>query len=309
MTNEELVEHIQKATITSALGGQVSAQQAREFVDMAVDQTAVLGQVRVETDIQTSYEIHEISLGEPVTTGGTEGTAPVAADVVTPSIGKKILQPKEIVAAFDVTFDMVRKNIEGTGLNETLNRIFANRFGKDIVMMAFSGDTAIAGSTRTDKALKVIDGYVKRMLADATVNDYAIPGTPTYSGKSGVFASMLKLLPKDYRDDRGQLAYFVSQNVLDSYEDEISERQTAAADNILFGTNAVTTHKRVRIIPVFRLADNRIILTPTRNLAVGFGRRMSVGMDVYNRRRTVEVTITADVDVNYVKGQAVVLGS
>lgn len=319
LSNEELVAQLRKAAITTALGGLVSPQQAREFIDLSVDQTAILNEIRTESDIQVAMELHDWFLSEPVTVSGTEATEPDAADVTTPTIVKKTLQPKEAVAAFDVSFDMIRQNIAqldptgqgygGNAFSNALNRLFAKRMGKDFVLMAFSGDTSIVGTSRTDKALKHMDGFIKIAENDATVKDFTIPGSPTYSGKTGVFTSMLKLLPKDYRDDRSVLRFFVSQNVIDAYEDEIADRQTDTADKILFGQGVEFNYKRIKIVPVFGQSDDRIILTPQENLAIGWGRRMMFGMDVYNRKRTVEVTVTADVDADIVRGDALVLGA
>lgn len=308
MSNEELERLIQKAQITTALGGIVAPQQANEFIDMSVDQTAVLDSIRTETGITSSLELHDISLGEPVTVDAVEGAAPAEADVTVPTVVKKILKPTEKIAAFDLTFDEIRKNIEGEGFNDTLNMLFSKRMGKDLVLGAFNGDKATVGTTRLAKALRMFDGFGKLLDADASVHDFVIPANPTYSGADGVFSGMIRQLPKDYRDDRAALAFYVSQNVLDAYEDEITARQTAAADAVMFGNDAVTRYKRIAIIPVFGKPDDEIELTVRRNLAIGFGKEMTFGIDTYQRRRMVEVTITYEADVNYVRGDAVVRG-
>jgi len=321
MTNEQLLQLIKddqalgelllKAQISTSLGGLVAPQQAREFIDMSVEQTAPLRRMRVVTGIVRSYELHDISLGEPVLRPAVEGTAPDASDVSAPTITQRVLQPRPVRADFDVTFDMIRQNIEGEGLNATLNRLFSKQFGKDIVYVAFNGDTAYdpMDTTPKGKATRALDGLLKQLAADADVHVYSIPSTPTYSGSSGVFSAMIKLLPKDYRDDRSALAFFVSQNVLDAYEDEIADRQTTTADAVMFGSADVSRYKRIEIVPVYGLPDDKIILTVQRNLVVGFGRDMQVGMDVYNRKGVVEVTIRTDVDVSYIRGDAVVLGT
>lgn len=321
MTNEQLLQLIKddqalgelllKAQISTSLGGLVAPQQAREFIDMSVEQTAPLRRMRVVTGIVRSYELHDISLGEPVLRPAVEGTAPDASDVSAPTITQRVLQPRPVRADFDVTFDMIRQNIEGEGLNATLNRLFSKQFGKDIVYVAFNGDTAYdpTDTTPKGKATRALDGLLKQLGADADVHVYTIPSTPIYSGSNGVFSSMIKLLPKDYRDDRSALAFFVSQNVLDAYEDEIADRQTTTADAVMFGSADVSRYKRIEIVPVYGLPDNKIILTVQRNLVVGFGRDMQVGMDVYNRKGVVEVTIRTDVDVSYIRGDAVVLGT
>lgn len=319
LSNQQIASLIQKAQIDTALGGVVAPQQRREFIDLSIQQTAILQVLRVIQNIQSSFELHDIMLGDPVTVSGTEGTAPADADVTTPTITKPVLQPSEIIAAFDVTFDMIRQNItqtdptsteyDGSDLNRALNNLFSKRMGKDIVLMAFQGDTSITGSTRMDKALKHMDGFTKLLSNDSTVHDVSHPADPTYAGSTGLFSTMLNALPKDYREDRSQLSYFVSQNALDSYEDEITDRATAGGDQVMFGDREITRYKRIAVRPVYGFPDNKAILTMNRNLSIGYGRRMEFGIDVYNRSRTVEVTITGDVDAEIVRGDAAVLAS
>ena len=205
MTNEQLV-NILKATIdTTASAGIASPEDPKEFIDLAVDQTPVLGAIRTETDIRKSRNIDTLLLSEPAMIAGVEGTAPAAADVIAPTRNRNVLTPTEKIVAFDVSFDFLHRNIEGENVNKTLNSLFATRFGKDLVLAAFRGDTSGATSTRTEISLATMDGFTKLALADSTVNDYTIPASPTY--RDVVFPEMLRLLPKDYRDDRDALGF------------------------------------------------------------------------------------------------------
>lgn len=307
LSNEELLQ-VLKAQITTGLGGLASAQDANEFIDLAVDQTAVLQKLRVETGIRTSMNLDALDLGDPAMVGASEGSAPAAADVVTPTHTRKVLQPIEVISAYDVSFSFLRQNIEGDRVNESLNRIFAKRFGKDTVQLVFSGDNSITDTDRTSKLLKILDGFVQQAVDDATVHDYTIDASPAYTTE--VFPEMLALLPKDYKDQRDQLAYFVSANVYDAYADEIGGRATALGDMVLVGNyGQALTYKGISLIPVYGLDDGRIILTLMNNLAVGFGQEMTVGRDIYNRERLLKVTITAEIDCKYVLGDALVLGA
>ena len=102
-----------------------------------------------------------------------------------------------------------------------------------VVLVAFNGDTSLPADSRTNKALRVLDGFVKQAQADADVHDFTIPGAPSYN--SQVFPAMLQALPKDYRDERDELGFFVSANVYDSYAMEIGSRATALGDMLLAG--------------------------------------------------------------------------
>jgi len=244
-----------------------------------------------------------------VIVSATEGAAPASQDVVAAGRTRKTLNPEEVIAAYDVTFSFLRKNIERSMVNRTLNEIFAKRFGKDLVLMAFNGDTSIGSpSSRLQKALAIIDGYVERAESDADVHDYAIPSSPSYS--TGVFPGMLQSLPKDYRDQREMLCYFVSADVYDAYAEELGSRATALGDDVLAGPwNRRLTYMGIDLCPVYGLDTGKIILTPKMNLAVGFGQTLEVGRDIENRERLMKVTMTAQVDANYAVSDAVVLGS
>lgn len=308
VTNEELLDILKAQIDTSASAGIASPQDAEAFVDLAIEQTAILREIRTETGIRTSFNLDALGLGEPVIVGAAEGAVPDPSDVIAVTRTRKVLQPKEIIAAFDVTFSFLRKNIEQNRVNERLNQIFAKRFGKDIVMMAFMGDSSNVGSTRTDKALKILDGFVTQALTDPGAHAYTIPASPVYN--ETVFPGMLGLLPKDYRDQREELGYFVSADVYDSYAKEIGSRATALGDMLLAGPwRENLSYLGIKLYPVFGLSTDTILLTLKENLVIGFGQELSIGRDVDNRARLLKVTMTADVDVKYIEGDAMVIGT
>lgn len=318
ISNDQLLQLVEKAEIDTAAGGLVNPDQVDEFISMTVKQNALLQNTRVERNIQKALDIHAIDIGEPVLVAGVEGSEPDDADIHKPDFPKLRLTPVEAKAAFDITYSWLRQNIAakaGDGVtnieqtaNETLNAEYAKRVGKDLHILAFQGDDSNTGTTRKDKTIQITDGYTVQALADGDVHDYTIPASPTYSGAGNVFSEMLSDLPKDYRDDRSILAYYVSQNVLDAYEDEIANRQTTAADDVLFGNREVSRYKRIAIIPIYNLPDDTIILTIKRNLCVGFGREMRMYQQAYHRKGVLEVTIYLDIDVGFLLGDALVLG-
>lgn len=307
LSNEQLVEML-KANIVTSVGGQVSADDVVEFVDLSVEQNQILREIRVESGIAKSRNIDSIELGDPTMVAATEATAPDAADIVAPSMPRLTLTPVEVLSAFNVSFDMLRKNVEGDNLNDTLNRVFAKRWGKDSVLAAFSGDSSLGATSRLNKTLRVFDGIITQAVADADVHDYSIPATPTYGGKDGVFNNMLALLPKDYRDQRDELGFFCSQDVVDDYNDEIGERQTTLGDTVILRGDMMP-YKGVKLYPVFGQDNGKIILTLKRNLVVGFGQEMEMGRDIYYRTRTIEVTIYGSLHSGYISSDAFVLGA
>lgn len=308
LTNEELEKLIQKAAILSSTGGQLSADQAEEFVNLVIDQTPILQNFRVENGIARALTIDGMEFGEPVIVTAVEATDPLAADVVVPSIPRLTLTPKPVLAAIDISYDFLRQNIRRANAEADLERAIAKRIGMDIVNLVFNGDTAIAGTTQQDKALKILDGILKKLSADANINDAVLDvEDPKWGGKGGNFSAALSAMPKEYRDNRDALCHIVSVSNMDAYEDEIAERQTVAADNVLFGSNAVTRHKRVDIVAPYGFPEEAMITTVKRNLVIGFGRDMEVHKQHQARARKIEVTILLDIDCGYLFAPAVVL--
>lgn len=307
-TNEEIAQLIEKATITQATGGLLSAQQTEEFMNLMVDQTPIMRQMRVETGIAKSMTIDGLEFGESVIVGGTEGEAPDSADVVAPSMPRLTLTPTELVAAVDISYSWLRSNISRENAEEDVNNALGKRIGMDLLDIIFNGDTSIVGTTRRDKALKTIDGILKKANADSNVHDDTIAATPTWGGSGGELSAQLRLLPKEYRDDRASLAHLLSVDTLDEFEDEVADRQTVAGDNVLFGDQAVSRHKRVQLLAPYRFPNDTVLTTVRRNIAIGFGREMQFYKENNHRARKLEITVVIDMDCGYVFGDAVVLG-
>lgn len=313
VSNEELMQLIQKSVITTATGGLLPPDTVGEFLNLVVDQTPVLNNFRVERNIRKSLELDGLEFGDTVIVPGTEAQAPADADVHKPDLPKKTLTPVELVAAVDISYSWLRQNIREENAEQDINNAISKRIGMDLLDISFNGDTALTeavpGSpTRREKALKSLDGIIKKANADANVNDDVIAADPTWGGSGGEFSAHLKLMPKQYRDDRSSLMHIVSVDTRDDYEDEIASRQTAAADNVLFGDQAVTRHKRVQIVAPFMFPNGTALLTPRRNIAIGFGRDMQFFTENDHRSRKLKITIVTDMDVEFVFGNALVLG-
>jgi hypothetical protein len=310
MTNNEVLDLIKKATLTTGDNGIQSPEDVEEFVDMMVDQNQLLQNVRVETGITKSLKLTAIDLGEPVITKGTEATAIDDADVTKPTLPEITLTPKESVAAFDLSYSFLRKNIRRESVNTDLNMAYAKRIGKDVSLVVMNGDTANAGSTRKDKALKILDGVITKALADDDVNDHVIPADPTYKGKDGVLSAMINKLPEDFREQRDELIFLVGHDVFDTYADEIGAIETALGSQVLITGkyNDGLPYKGIKILPVYGMPADTVVLTLKQNIAVGMGVEMQVLTQDQHRKRVQEVTIIHEFDANYFLGRAIVLG-
>lgn len=308
MTNEQVLE-ILKAQFDTSSNGMAAEQDADSFISLAVDQTAVLQGIRVETGIRTAFNLDNLQFGEPILVADTEGQAPSAGDVNKPDHVRKKLQPVEAIAAVDITFSNLRRNIMAGRLNEYLNQEISKRIGKDSVLIAFSGDKGAGSATRTAKAKKILDGFIKQAETDNTVNDANF--NKSTAKPTEILGVMLKNMPKDYADQIDQLGYYVSTELYLAYAQEIGARQTASADQILFGAGAARPlyYLGIPVFAVYGMTDERAILTVKENLAIGYGQEMTIGRDVDNRAGLVKITVRLAMDVKYVLGEALVLAT
>lgn len=303
MTNEEIAQLISKGIVLNT-GGIVNPREAQEFVDMTVDQTALLREIRVETGIIKSLDINNITIGSPVLRKGVELQAAVTTD---PSFPKLTLTPVEATAAFDISYSWLRKNVRRESANEDLNRVYAKRVGKDMIILLHSGDITTSGSTPALELLKIFDGWLTRIDDDNTVHDVVIGSSDTFAGGGGIFDKMLKKMPKDYRDAREDLIYLVSQADADAYEAEIEKRETNRGDEAMLDGVRNLRFRGIKVMPVFGYPSAKPILTLKENLVAGFGQEITVYQQNFHRQRKVEVTMTLEIDGGYLLGDAIVI--
>lgn len=306
LTNDEINALVAKAAILTSNGGQLSATQAEDFVNLMTDQTPVLNEIRVISDIETSHTVDGLEFGGPVIRKPDEINE--NDDPKNPDQPRLTLQPVKFQADVDISYDYIRKNVRRENAEEDINAALAKRIGMDIVNVIFNGDTTLPNDTAQNKALRVIDGFIKKVKADADVNDFVVDANPSYVGAGSEFSKSLKAIPKEYRDNREALRHFCSVDSFDDYEDEIGGRPTAAADAVLFGANKIGMHKRVKIVTPYGFADNTILSTVASNLVVGFGRNMKMYRQEQHRKQKVEITIVGDIDCGFVIDKAIAFG-
>ncbi|MAT59843.1 MAG: hypothetical protein CMF23_17855 [Ignavibacteriae bacterium] len=319
LTNEQIQELIRKATISTATGGQLNTEQAKELIDLVVSQNEFLQKIQTVQMTASEYQLSLLDLNSRMLRRAVEGTAP--AETFGVNITPRSLNYKETILPFDVTFSFLEENIEGNNADAKIQRAFAKQFGNDLLDLAVNGDESLAetitdttpanglddttGLSQNDHSfLRQNDGWLKIALGDSSVHDFTIPATPTYKD---VFKSMFKLLPNKWRRDIPNLIFLVSPNVEVDYRAELGERVTALGDSMVTERRSAQFNG-IDVVPLPFMPDNAILFTHAKNLAVGIGRAMRVGRQVQERKRVIEYTVTAKVDFNYAVSDQIVLG-
>lgn len=296
MTVKELLAAIQKGTISTSTGGQLTAEDADHFIVTTIDQSALLQKFSVRKMKSSTANMDTVGLAARVMRKATEGET---ATGVAATIARRTLTTVEVILPYDVTDSFLEENIEGENAYQTLNTLFATSFGNDLLDLSMNGDEDSA-----DDFLLINDGYIDIVEADAAVHDFDTNGSTDFKGT--VFPGMLALLPNKWKINRKDLAFFVSPADYEDYLDEIATRGTAAGDA------ALTEGRRFpyKGIPIEEhpfIPDGTHILTNPKNLWIAFGRDMTYEMQRQGRKRLTEYTITAKIDFNYAVSDALVL--
>lgn len=144
----------------------------------------------------------------------------------------------------------------------------AKEIKSELSQIAWKGDTANAAYSGTSAYLKLVDGFEKQLLADATVLDVAATSITV----SNVLAEMDKVYDKyltgvtacDINDE--DLRWYVSADVYGKYL-----RATAAGNTLSYVTKQLDpTYLNIKLVPMKGMTANRMVLTNKSNLIYAF---------------------------------------
>jgi hypothetical protein len=178
-----------------------------------------------------------------------------------------------------------------------INAMFAKQYRNDIVDLIFNGDTDSA-----DDFIKIFSGYIDRAKADGSAN------TATFGVNDSVmdiFAAMVDDLPDKWMNEE-ELIFIGSPSMVKKYQRELGAKNTQLGDIMTIGKPEIY-YEGIKVKKVASFPSTEFLLTPKKNLAVGFGEAMNVGTFYNERKRVKEYTVTGYVDANYKISDAIVL--
>jgi hypothetical protein len=298
MDNKELLALLEKAGITTQnTGGLLNTEQATKFIDTVVDQSAFLKSIRIEKNIARARDLDYMGAASRLFHKATENENPADGRIKTVTTGKQTLTPVEIMLPYNISLSYLEENIEKEGVENTINAIFAKQFANDLVDGFFNCDTAILEADPDYYFLVALNGILKKLSVDADKQVYARAADDT-DWKGSVFPSVLAMLPDKYQDDPN-LVLVTSRQTDNEYRDQLAEKNTQLGDTMLV-QKPKTFFKGIPLEVVPGVPYGTNIITAKENLAVGFGRDMTVYRMLVPRARRIEYTITAKVDYGYV---------
>lgn len=299
MDNHRVLKAITSADLVN--GGLLNPQQANQFIDYMIDQSAFLKEVRTIRMDRPTYNLDDIAVGTRVIRKGVEATAPTTTASIT--TGKKQLNTVEAILPADISDTFLEDNIERAQAEDHIAQLLAAQFANDLTDLAINGDTADVGPEKD--FVSIDDGFVKLAKTSAATHKFDTNGSADWKGT--VFPGMLQMLPNKWKNNPALLRFFVSPAVAQQYLEQLITRQTAWADQLL-QTGQLPLFEGIKLFPVPYMPDDVVILTPAQNLAVGIQRDFRHEKMRQPRRRVVEHTMTMRFDAaQIIKDDAVVI--
>ena len=173
-------------------------------------------------------------------------------------------------------------NLEGTALMDTILQNVRNGISRDVVRLAWFGDTAEAGASAA--CYNSTDGWWKLLEADAVVNanKVTIPASGAFVATDGLTAlrAMWAAAPSALQGvGNNEKAFYVSRLIYDDYLTSLENQGNAEGQRQLVDGTIRTYFRGVEVIPMYDwdvAVTQRVIATDVRavyvakqNLAVG----------------------------------------
>jgi len=304
MTNEQIVALV-KGLITTGDGGQLNQQQRDSFIETTVDSSEVLKVIGVERDIAVERKLDILGMASGIIRPGVEGDDNgVKAE---PTFTNKLLTPKGWKVVAGITYDKLAQVLGGSGgqLNPDVITKFEQQLtsalglaaGNDISDILWNGDTA-SGATY----LTVCDGIIKKAAADGDVQSINFND----EDMSVQFAAMYAKLPFSWQQRKNMMTYCVSTTEELRYRTELSQRPTGGGDDWLT-TNKPLFWNGIPVKSWYMFPESKMLLTPMKNLAIGFGSDMLKERDKDIIKQVVNIVLSGRFDVNYILPEAMVI--
>lgn len=289
MDNREI---LLKAITTSTLaqGGALNDKQSEAFLKLVRESTSLLPLTRLVRMTQATQETNKLNIGEPITVAGAENTD--SGNDWSPKFNTVTLTAKKITSSWNIPTETFQENIEQNGFEQSLMESASRRIAQDVEELGIEGDETISGTTPRDLLLKANDGWALKTDAAHTVDANGANIT------KGLLMSALRRLPKQYKNNRKNLAFLMSDGIAEDWLERISDRQTGLGDRALEGF--VATAFGIPIIAIPNIPDTTSIAVTS--LQAGRIKGDEIGPFVFDAtNKTVKINT---VNVTFVTGTA-----
>lgn len=306
---------IQKAIDEDTLPNSVlNRQQADRFIDLVVDYSVLLKQIRVVRINHQKGDINKLDIGQ-IATQGAKTTSTFMTTDPTESVVE--YDTEKYRSGFDLKTDFIEDNLEGSGVRDTLLNMFTKRIAVDTEMASIEGDDDLPtgdAQSRENNLLGVNDGFFK-ILTDRVPAGQQLDAGGKASSKN-LFYSMKRKIPPKYRVAKPDYRWLVPSSVNDKWMLDVSDRATAQGDEAITGTVPSPFGIKMVEVPLFpedldlgtASGDGtKMLLTPMMNLIYFIQRDITIEWDRVPRKDQWEVTIHFRVDFQVENEELVVM--
>lgn len=295
MSNVDELVQVALADLTVSdlgTGGKLRPEQSDKFFRKVMDTSALLNDVRSVQMNSDQMNINKIGLGSQILYPANAGTPPYPADDATnsrylaaanrfnPAFDQITLNVKEYIAETVLTDDVLENNLEQDNLPNIILDLAAKKIGWDLERLLISGDTAATDATGL---LNSQNGILKRV----TSNVVNVAGA--WSAQAA--GNTKKALPTRFRNDTGNMNFYVNSDVLINQQVAVSTRQTNLGDSQLVNGNDLRMlGVNVKGLVALPLA-NGLYINP-KNVILGLQRNMRIETLRDPRARATHFIIT-----------------
>lgn len=220
----EIAERMHKSLQTTDLvsGGLLNPAQSDAFITYMFELT-LLTKIRLIRMTTPKQDIDKIGVGTRLLRKATEMTT--ASDSSAFTLGKVQLVTQKCVLPWDISRDTYKRNIERSGVADTVQRLMAIQAGNDVEDLALNGDT-----TSSDNLLSTLNGWTQQAKAVASTHQVMASGSGI---TKSLFSRMIKAMPTKYKTRRNELRFYAPPNVVQDYVDSLADRETILGDTLI----------------------------------------------------------------------------
>lgn len=228
-------EHLRKAFETGDFAsgvGLLSPEQNKRFFVLVKQFNVLMGLTRMVPMRNRTKDVEKLHVSEPITRAATENTLhPSPTELKT---NKVELYAKKLISNWDITHETLQENIEQENFEDTVMEALIERISIDLEQLAIMGDeaTVVTPGNAASSLLVANDGWYKKALSSHVLD---VDGAPL---TRGVFAEMLRMMPKQYRSDPN-MRFIMSDSLYIDWQDLLAGGNNFAADSGAIGNDAI----------------------------------------------------------------------
>lgn len=241
----KVAELLREKFLTSDISeGLLPDEKADRFIDLLVDESALLSQVTVYRTNYRAGTFSSIDLAQPVTQSASEG-ASAEEETGLPTVTAANYTCNKIRSAFYLTWEDLTWNLERGNFEDTVVRMWNRRMRMDLEMLGLHGDADKYANPDTayEKLVDIDDGWIELALNDA--NTHIVDFTDATSGEpttvdTATWVKMYTALPERYKT--GNLRWIAAPRIITDYRYYLASRNTDLGDAMLAGNPTITPH-------------------------------------------------------------------